>query len=90
MELLKGLGVDTRFFPVWYELHECLVVSADRKFSTQMTSSFRWLQQGIEDFRFLLKQRCSTLKCNRFFESRVSIVLLAFIQNRFTMILESF
>ena len=79
MELLKGLEVDTRFFPAWYKLRECLeVVSADRKFSTQMTSSFWWLQQGIEDFSFLLKQRCSTFKCNRFFESRVLFSLLLF------------
>ena len=54
------------------------VMLHDRKFSTQMTSSFWWLQQGIEDFSFLLKQRCSTFKCNRFFESRVLFSLLLF------------
>ena len=43
MELLEGVGVDTRFFPAWYELHACLaVVSTDRKFYIQMTSSFWW------------------------------------------------
>ena len=43
MELFKGVGVGTRFFPAWYELHACLaVVSADRKISTQTISSFCW------------------------------------------------
>ena len=41
MELFEGVGVGTRFFLEWYKLRACLaVVSADRKFSIQMTFSF--------------------------------------------------
>ena len=40
MELFAGVGAGTCFFLAQYELHACLaVVSADIKFSIQMTSS---------------------------------------------------
>ena len=43
MELFEGVGVGIRFFLAWHELHACLsVVSAHRKFSIQMASSFWW------------------------------------------------
>ena len=54
IELFEGVSVDTRFFPVWYELHMCLaVLSADRKFSIPWLPNFDDLSISVRTIYIL-------------------------------------